>query len=255
MKPEAPLALSPSIQGESQAFTPTEIELLEELAGDLAFGICTLRARAKLEKSAGQKQLAHTRFVESLDRVNRAIQGAPSLDRMMSDVLDVVLEVLQCDRAFLVYPCDPEAKAWSSPMERTKPRYAGVVELGLEVPMDGDVARTFRVLLDAPGAVQCRPGTDNALPTDFAGRFGIKSFMSVALHPRIGKPWQFGIHQCFYTRTWTLEEESLFQEIGRRLADGLTAMLVQRDLRENERNTAASSIRPGKASGALGPMD
>ena len=218
---------------EPEAFTPTEIELLEELAGDLAFGICTLRARAKL-KQAERKQLEHARFVESLDRVNRAIQGAASLEGMMSDVLDVVQEVLQCERAFLMYPCDPEAKTWSVPMERSAPGYPGVLELGLELPMDADVARTLRTLLDAGGPVKYGPGTDNALPADVSERFGFKCFMSVALHPRIGKPWQFGVHQCSDTRTWTPEEETLLREIGRRLADGLSAMLVQRDLRESE---------------------
>ena len=219
--------------GEAGAFTPTEIELLEALAGDLAFGICTLRARVKV-KQAEQERQAHTRFLECLDRVNRAIQAAASLDGMMSDVLDVVLDVLQCDRAFLMYPCDPEAKSWFSPMERTRPEYPGILELGLEMPMDPDVARCLRVLLDAGLPVKFGPGTDTPLPVGVSEKFGIKCFMSVALHPQVGKPWQFGVHQCSRARTWTPEEERLLQETGRRLTDGLTTMLVQRNLRESE---------------------
>ena len=215
------------------AFTSTEIELLEALAGDLAFGICTLRARISV-KQAGQERQAHTRFLECLDRVNRAIQAAGSLDRMMSDVLDIVLDVLQCDRAFLMYPCDPEAKSWSSPMERTRPEYPGILKLALEMPMDPDVARCLRVLLDAGRPVKFGPGTDIPLAADVSEKFGIKSFMAVALRPRVGKPWQFGVHQCSRARTWAPEEERLLQEIGGRLADGLSTMLVQRNLQESE---------------------
>ncbi len=42
-------------------------------------------------KRAEQERLAHFRFVESMDKVNRAIQGANDLEQMMSDVLDIGL--------------------------------------------------------------------------------------------------------------------------------------------------------------------
>ena len=45
----------------------------------------------------------------------------------------------------------------------------------------------------------------------------------------------FGLHQCSYPRVWTPQEERLFQEIGRRLEDALTSLLMLRNLRESER--------------------
>jgi len=44
----------------------------------------------------------------------------------------------------------------------------------------------------------------------------------------------FGLHQCSYPRAWRPQEERLFQEIGRRLADALTSLLAYRALRESE---------------------
>jgi PAS domain S-box-containing protein len=67
-----------------------------------------------------------------------------------------------------------------------------------------------------------------------AERYAIKSCLSMAIRPKAGKPWQFGVHQCSRVRAWTVDEEWLLQEIGRRLADALTTMLVVRDLRESE---------------------
>jgi PAS domain S-box-containing protein len=119
-------------------------------------------------------------------------------------------------------------------MERTKPEHPGVLALGVDMPMSPPVADTLRTLLAADGVVRFGPGTPHPLPADTAERFGFKSLLSMALHPRTGQPWQFGIHQCARARTWTAEEERLFQEVGRRLADALTTLLAHRDLRESE---------------------
>jgi PAS domain S-box-containing protein len=185
-------------------------------------------------KRMEEKNRANLYFLESMDRVNRAIRGTNDLQVMMRDVLDVVLSIFDCDRAFLMYPCDPEAAAWQVPMERTRPEYPGILALGLVMPMDEEVAETLRTLLNSDGPVKFGPGTGHPLPKDVSERFGFKSRMSIALYPRVGKPWQFGLHQCSYPRVWTQEEERLLQEIGRRLEDGLTSLLTHRDLRESE---------------------
>ncbi|MBI5142657.1 MAG: PAS domain S-box protein [Nitrospirae bacterium] len=185
-------------------------------------------------RSREQERQANLKFFESMDKVNRAIQGTNNLEQMMSDVLDTALSLFDCDRAFLMYPCDPEAAFWRVPMERNKPEYPGAWSHGFELPMDEEVARTLRELLASGKPVKFGLETEHPLPEDIAQRFGFRSFMSIAIHPKVGKPWQFGIHQCSYARIWTVEEERLLQEIGRRLADALTTLLSQRDLRESE---------------------
>jgi len=200
-----------------------------EVTGVLAIGH-DITGLKRMEEERSQ----NFRYFENMDKVNRAIQGATDLEGMLSDALDVVLAIFDCDRAFLLYPCDPEAPSWSVPVERCKPEYPGVLELGIEVPTGSDVAQTFRSLLEADGAVSFGPGTQHPLPADASERFGFKSFISTALRPKVGSPWQFGLHQCSRARIWTAEEERLFREIARRLADGLNAMLVYRDLQENE---------------------
>jgi PAS domain S-box-containing protein len=185
-------------------------------------------------KLAEAERLTSLHFFESMDRVNRAIQGTNNLEQMMSDVLDVVLSSFDCDRAFLMYPCDPEAKSWRVPMERNKPEYPGANTRELEIPMDADVARTLRELLASDQPVKFGPETEHPLPEEIARQFGFRSFMSNAIYPKEGKPWQFGIHQCSYARVWTADEEKLLREIGRRLADGLTSLLSYRDLQASE---------------------
>jgi two-component system cell cycle sensor histidine kinase/response regulator CckA len=206
---------------------------LHDAEGRISGNIAVLVDITERKRAEAERQ-AHLRILESMDKVNRAIQGARDLDHLMSDVLDVVLSIFDCDRAYLLYPCDPEAESWTSPMERCKPEYPGVLALGLEMPMTQEVAETFRILLNSDAPVKFGPETEHPLPGDIFERFGIKSFLSMALHPRVGKPWQFGIHQCAHARVWTQEEERLLQGIGRRLIDALTSLLAHRDLRKSE---------------------
>lgn len=185
-------------------------------------------------KRADRQRQVHFRLLETMDRINLALHGSNDLNQTMSDVLDVVRSSFACDRAFLLYPCDPEAATWRCPMERCDATYPGVLALGLEMPMDSEVAATLRLLLSADGPLTFGPGTPHPLPAGVAERFGFKSLLSMALHPKVGKPWQFGIHQCSHVRAWTEEEGRLLKEIGRRLADALTTLITAAELRESE---------------------
>jgi signal transduction histidine kinase len=196
-------------------------------------------------------------FLESLDRIDRAIQRASDLDLMMGDVLDVVLATFRCDRAWLVYPCDPDAFQPGGPdishrvrVERTRPEYTAARADGAGIPNDPEVAGVSRTALESDGPVRFDPESDQVLPTALGERFGVKSMIAMAVYPKLGEPYLFGLHQCSYRRVWTLQEERLFHEIGRRLADALDTVLMVRDLRESERklersraDLAASRVR------------
>ncbi|MGD9546532.1 MAG: PAS domain S-box protein [Candidatus Krumholzibacteriia bacterium] len=173
-------------------------------------------------------------FLDSLDAVHLAIQGSRDVRQVMGDVLDVVLDMFDCDRAYLLFPCDPAAPTWQVPMERTRPEFPGVLQAGTTIPMDPEVARVFRRLLDADTPVQFGPGTPHPLSGDVAEEFRIKNFMAMALRPRIGGPWQLGIHQCSRSRVWTPAEERLFLEIGHRVGDALASMVSLENLLDSE---------------------
>ena len=74
------------------------------------------------KRAEGERQ-SYLWFLESMDQVNRAMQGTNDLEQMMSDVLDAVLAIFHGDRAWLVYPCDPETASWTVPMEHAQPAF------------------------------------------------------------------------------------------------------------------------------------
>ena len=104
-------------------------------------------------KGAEEEHLAHLRFLESMDRINRVIQGTNDLETMMSEVQAVVLSIFKCDRAWLVYPCNPDAVEYQVPMEYIKPEYPGAQVLGCFLPVDLETSMTFRKLLESEGSV------------------------------------------------------------------------------------------------------
>ena len=185
-------------------------------------------------KRAEEERQAHLCFLESMDRVNRAIQGTNDLKEMMSDVLDEMLSIFDCDRAWLVYPCDPGAASWRAQMEHTRPECPGAFALGVDLPVDAEVASVFQTARASSGAVRFGPGSERPVPAQLAERFNIQSLIGMAVYPKIDQPYMFGLHQCSYPRVWSAQEERLFQEIGRRLADALTTLLMFRNLRESE---------------------
>jgi PAS domain S-box-containing protein len=202
-------------------------------SGDLAEFVGTVIDVTE-RKQADEDRQNHLWFLESMDKVNRAIQGTNELERMTRDVLDAVLSTFACDRAWLVYPCDPEAASWRAVMEQTRPDYPGAFALGIDLPMDAEVANVFQAARTSSCAVQFGSESDRPMPARLAERFGIQSLIAIAVYPKLGKPYLFGLHQCSFPRIWTAREERLFQEIGRKLGDGLTGLLMLRNLRESE---------------------
>jgi PAS domain S-box-containing protein len=202
-------------------------------AGDLAEFVGTV-VDVTERKQAEQERQAQVWFLESMDKVNQAIQGTNDLEQMMSDVLSAVLTIFECDRAWLVYPCDPNASSWRPVMEHTRPGYAGAFALGADLPVDAEIAEVFQAAMASNDAVQFGSGSSRPVPTQIAERFDIQSMIAITIYPKVDRPYLFGLHQCSYPRNWVEREERLFQAVGRRLGDGLTGLLMLRNLRESE---------------------
>src|SRR5215470_19553356 len=207
--------------------TPQQQNMIEQIT-DLA-------SIAIERKQAEEERQAHLWFLESMDQVNRAIQGTNDLEQMMSDVLDAALAIFNCDRAWLVYPCDLEATSWRVPMEHTRLEFPGAFAVGLDLPVDPEIAKVFQTVRASSSPVRFGPASEHPLPAEAAKRFSIQSMIGMAIYPKGDKPYMLGLHQCSYPRSWTPHEERLFQEVGRRLEDELTSLLMFRNLGESER--------------------
>ncbi|MEW6261714.1 MAG: PAS domain S-box protein [Thermodesulfobacteriota bacterium] len=190
-------------------------------------------------KRAEQERLAHLRFFECMDQIDRAIQGTTNLDQVMSEVLARVRSIFKSDRVFLLYPCNPSAPTFRVLAEVCQPEYPGAYALNMEIPVTTTQAETFGRVLESEIPVVMRSDDFQTLraetPVFDDGGFVIpQSALIMALRPKTGDAWMFGLQQCSDPRVWTPEEERFFQEIGRRLGDALTTGLMYRFLQESE---------------------
>ncbi len=175
----------------------------------------------------------HFRFLESMNRVDMVLRKSLDVKEMMSNALQVILELFDVDRAWLLFPCDPEAVSWGVPMEKTKPEYPGAFASGEVLPMDPEMQRVFQNALDAADVVII-DSRDEFSPKQTEIKFSILTWMHITLYPHVGKPWLFGLHQCSFHREWSDWEQDLFREISHRLADALGTVLLLQNLQVSE---------------------
>jgi PAS domain S-box-containing protein len=171
-------------------------------------------------------------FLEGMDRVNQAIQDTEDLQQTIH-VLDAMLSIFGGDRAWIVYPCDPDSKTLRTVADCARPTFTHSVPVGVDVPMEAATASVHRLVSASEGPVCFGTETNEAI-SDGSERLGVRSQICLAIHPKIDKPYLLGLDQCTHARNWTQQEQRLFEAIGQRIATLLTSLLLSRDLQENK---------------------
>ena len=196
-----------------------------------------ITASKKAEEEIAESQY----YFENLDRISKAITQATDIEDLLFHVAQEILEIFQVDRAFFIHPCDPSAPTWSVPIEATVPEYPGMFALKTELPRDETSVRGFELVLDSDeplvfvnttvmqeidsGALDLMADGQSSdyhvvefeVLSEALLQFDIKSMIAIAIRPKVGKPWQLGVHQCAYFRRWSDTEIKLFREIAGRV--------------------------------------
>ncbi|MDX8411958.1 MAG: PAS domain S-box protein [Mariprofundaceae bacterium] len=177
--------------------------------------------------------VAHIHFLQSMDQINNVIAQAVDLDGMLSDVLQVMLDIFQCDRAWLLYPCDPDSEFWEVIMECTRLNWPGATGEGVQFPMTEQAAVLPRMCLASTVPLRFDRLSGLSLP-DVVKSFGVQAQMCMAIYPKVDKAWMFGIHHCEVEYAYSDQESRLFEQIGCRIADALNTLLVMRELKKSQ---------------------
>jgi CRP-like cAMP-binding protein len=165
----------------------------------------------------------HIDLFDKIEVIADVIRGERDIERLLWAICDEVLKLFQADRVWLLYPCDPNASSWCVPIESTTLEYPGAQSLAIDQKMTPDVAEIFQTAIDNNSPVAYGPG---GLPLkENTKSFAVKSQLSIAIYPRTGSPWQFGMHQCAYDRNWSKQEIKLFQTIAAMMSEALSNLL------------------------------
>lgn len=185
------------------------------------------------ERKQIEQKLAHRlRHLDVMVRITQLSLNSASIEELLERVLDEILAVFNADRAWFLYPCDPYAPSWSVPMERTRPEWPGAFARGMVIPMTPEVAEVFREALASTQPLPYGPALPRSIPAAVAEQFSIKSQIQMALRPRAGSPWVMGLHHCAQARAYDEDELLIFKDIGLRVSDALSIMIMLKNLRE-----------------------
>jgi PAS domain S-box-containing protein len=207
--------------------------------------LATLQLRiAELEEKNSQQRDMHKKYLrilEASEAVNRIIIKANDLDSMLDLVLGELLDVFSCDRAWLLYPCDPTVATYRVPMERTRPQWPGAEAKGIDIPLDPFSIKVFDLAEKSSGVVRIDSLENSSFLTeDIFELFHIRSQMFMAIRPRMGKPWLLGIHHCESAVTYHQDDFDLFKTLGNRISDGLSNLISWQNSKRLFENTEIS---------------
>ena len=192
-------------------------------------------------KQAERKLQQHVYHLESLTTLGKASNETQDMKQMMENALQVTLSVFNCDRAWLLYPCEPDAPSWRVPMEVTTPEYPSTNILNADIPMDPTISEVMKINLSMIGPVAFGTMYEHKVPSMVSKKFSVQSQISMAIYPKLGKPWMLGIHQCSYAKTWTENELQLFNDFGQHIGNSLDVFLSLDALAE-ERASLAQKV-------------
>lgn len=162
------------------------------------------------------------------DRINKIIINSEDMEKMLNDILDSMLDIFNCDRAWILFPCDPEAESYSLPFMRHRPDWPQKV--GYSVKITEEARELLKEILTSEDPIVYDSLSQKKVRKYIQETYFVKTQMVAALLPKIGKAWEVGLHQCSRERIWTTADQLLFKGICRRMADGLSSMLLFREL-------------------------
>src|SRR5579859_6072138 len=115
-------------------------------------------------------------FLESMDQISRAIQDTDGLEQLRH-VLETVLSIFGCDRAWIAYPWDAESARWRTVAQCASLQFGDAASLDVDLPMDAEVVDVCRRVRESELAVRFAPGATNPLASVFTERFRVQSQM------------------------------------------------------------------------------
>jgi len=210
----------------------TKRELLYELRLKRLENLRLQERLVSIDSDSADKR--HLRYLESIALIDQTIRGTTNLEEMMNSLMEVLRAIFQCDQAWLLHPCDPDAQHWRVPFRSVHPNHP--IHFGPEddLPVSQDLAENCRLALERDEPLPL--GMTNSVkdvPAE-ARDSAARSALLITLHPKVGRPWLMGLHQCSYERSWSAEEKRMYQDISARISDALSTTLFYRNLELNQ---------------------
>ena len=205
------------------------ISLLDENGNKLILGISR-----NISEQVEVKQNLFT-YIDTLEKIHQITLISKDIEKMISDVLNVVQEVFKADRTFFISSDNTKDQFHFPPVEIIKPGVACI-----SIFDENKIANNYRQELFEKRKY---PGDNTSVSTysepeenkSYIEELHIKSEMITAITISNNTNYLMGVHQCTKIREWTQLEKKLFIEISRRLSDTINRLHYYHHLKQSEK--------------------
>lgn len=167
-----------------------------------------------------------------LSKLNDISLESTDYRQMLRESLELILEIFSCDRAWFLYPADPNAKEYSIPIIKCRDDW--YIPEGVTLPMDAYAKKLTNTSLENETPVAFYKSKEPFVPKNVVEHHTVQSLLITSIDPKIDMPWIFGIHQCTHEKEWSDSEIDFFKRVAKRMRDGLRSLLVLHKMKESE---------------------
>lgn len=187
-------------------------------------------------RAAEQEHRVYVHFLEALERVDRVVQTADDLRKMVDEVLGVMVEVFGCDVAVLgSVSAESGSDCFTVEGSRDRQGPGTRIAVGSRYAAAGELRELFRTLEETGVPMQFSSTSPPLLPPGLRESIGLQSVLLICSNRGFDQNSHFLIlGQWSHQRIWTEDEMSLFRDVGLRLGDGIGKLLLLRTLRLSE---------------------
>ena len=168
--------------------------------------------------------------MDAMERITRAISGGDAGNGQVGAVLDVMLDVFDADRAWLLAEREGEPEVWDALAERTRSAWPGVLAAAAELRADA-FHRDLIAAARRTGRPVAALRPDRQSPV--AEQFTIRSELMTVVSPHGRPALLVGLHHCRRACRYD-DVEGLFFVVASRLADALATQWALAARRQSE---------------------
>ena len=169
-------------------------------------------------------------YIDTIEKIHPILEQANNIEEMLADILNLVQNVFESDRVFLISSQDLNELDQIHPFEIVRGEYQ-------EIFTEKNANNVILYNKETYEKIK-----ENKLNVSLSSNFGKEtdynaySEMIIPMMNIDSNPYFLGVHQCSFDRKWSELEQKLFLDISRRLSDAIVRLTNTITLLESNEN-------------------
>ncbi len=170
----------------------------------------------------------YVHYLNVMERVNEVGLQASSMDEMFKTILQYLLTIFDCNRAWLIEPCDMNQDAVTLPMicDSHEP---DVVSCS-SIVLDEQLQEMIEVTIKNSTSTVFTINEGEKSPQLLINKFKSSVLLTVAIFPKTDEAWLLCMDYTYEQKGPSKQDRRIFENVANRLADYITSFQSLRNL-------------------------